>query len=429
MKYFPLKTVLFCILVVPLLFTGTLTSLEQYLNKRYEHKIQNLIFSQTDQLLNGKISIYNSVAKDIRWLLETDILVKTFNLRPYIRVKTKEGKCIYSRCSIDGRTSVKQDILWGEDETVHQVQTSEQKQISKKPQSSNLSDSQRDKEQLNNIAIVESNDSDFAQQNKSIMDIGLEIQVVMAIRENSLVSNLSLFIYISLSLSIFGFFYNKAISKFIKDDMRRGETISNLVKDEQEYIEKLETLKKERELLAEKLTEAKVYYQEERRIASIAEEELFDEIVQLEKKLEENISLQQEKEDEIEDLKNQLEKVERRKGSVKKRKSVDVIQKRFGNIYKNIEMNRRAIAGLIDLDEDMQIKAEEVIHQLNEDPLGVTVKRKVFAGKKNKTASFEVLFAYNGRLYFRNLEGNRVEILVIGTKNTQDKDMEFLHYI
>jgi len=93
-------------------------------------------------------------------------------------------------------------------------------------------------------------------------------------------------------------------------------------------------------------------------------------------------------------------------------------------------MNKKAIEGLLDLDDDdMQLKAEEVVHQLNDDPSGVLVKRKVFTGKKNKTASFEVLFAYNGRLYFRNIEGNRIEVLVIGTKNSQDKDMEFLHSI
>ncbi len=87
------------------------------------------------------------------------------------------------------------------------------------------------------------------------------------------------------------------------------------------------------------------------------------------------------------------------------------------------------MTGLFDLNDDMQIKAEEVIHQLNEDSSAVTVKRKVFAGKKNKTASFEVLFAYNGRLYFRNIEGGRIEVLIVGTKNSQVKDMDYLHSI
>ena len=57
----------------------------------------------------------------------------------------------------------------------------------------------------------------------------------------------------------------------------------------------------------------------------------------------------------------------------------------------------------------------------------ITIKRKVFSGKKHRTACFEVLFAYNGRLYFKKNENNMTEVVVIGTKNTQLKDMDFLH--
>lgn len=409
MKYFPLKTVLFCILVIPLLFTATLTHLEQYLNISYKYKIENHIAAHINELLDGSITIYNAVDKNIRNFLETDMLVKILHLQPDIKVMVKGGSLIYSKCGIEGIDSTKNDTFWNSDDVL------------KDTQKSNNSDIANYNEQVHRI--------DTIRQNKKIMDTGLEVRVSMAIRENPLLSNLILLIYMGFSLLIFGYFYKKAISKVITDDFQRGETIARLVKYEKEYLDKLETLKTERELLAQKLTEAKAYHQEERRIASIAEEELVDEIVQLEKRLDENISLQKEKEQEIENLKSQLEKVERRKGSSKKRKSIDVIEKRFGNLYKNIEMNRKTLTGLLDLDDDMQIKAEEVIHQLNDDPSGVTVKRKVFAGKKNKTASFEVLFAYNGRLYFRNLEGNRIEILIVGTKNTQDKDMEFLHYI
>ena len=70
-------------------------------------------------------------------------------------------------------------------------------------------------------------------------------------------------------------------------------------------------------------------------------------------------------------------------------------------------------------------QAEEIIHQLNSDPDLVPVKRKVFS-KKGKTTSFEVVFAYNGRLYFRKPGGNRIKILTIGSKNTQQKDLLFI---
>ena len=64
---------------------------------------------------------------------------------------------------------------------------------------------------------------------------------------------------------------------------------------------------------------------------------------------------------------------------------------------------------------------------LDRKPENVTIKRKVFSGKKHRTTCFEVLFAYNGRLYFKKNENNSIEVLVIGTKNTQTKDMDFIH--
>ena len=73
----------------------------------------------------------------------------------------------------------------------------------------------------------------------------------------------------------------------------------------------------------------------------------------------------------------------------------------------------------------MKIKAEEVIHQLNENPSLVTIKRKVFGGKGQKTV-LEVIFGYKGRLYFRNTKEQRVEVLAMGTKNTQARELEFL---
>jgi type IV secretory pathway VirD2 relaxase len=79
----------------------------------------------------------------------------------------------------------------------------------------------------------------------------------------------------------------------------------------------------------------------------------------------------------------------------------------------------------MELGDDMKIKSEEVIHRLNENSTAVKIKRKVF-GKKGRETVREVIFAYNGRLYFRKIKDCKIEILAIGTKNTQTKDLEFL---
>jgi len=63
---------------------------------------------------------------------------------------------------------------------------------------------------------------------------------------------------------------------------------------------------------------------------------------------------------------------------------------------------------------------------LNEDPSLVTIKRKVF-GKKGRQTVLEVVFGYKGRLYFRKKKDGKIDILIIGSKNSQPKDLEFLN--
>ena len=55
----------------------------------------------------------------------------------------------------------------------------------------------------------------------------------------------------------------------------------------------------------------------------------------------------------------------------------------------------------------------------------VAVKRKVF-GKKNRETVLDAVFAFKGRLYFRKRDDRRVEVVAIGTKNTQELELEFL---
>ena len=83
------------------------------------------------------------------------------------------------------------------------------------------------------------------------------------------------------------------------------------------------------------------------------------------------------------------------------------------------------VADHVEANEDLRLKAEEVIHQLNAAPDLVPIKRKVF-GKKNRETVLEVVFAYKGRLYFRKGIDRRVEVLAVGTKNTQGRELEFL---
>jgi hypothetical protein len=157
------------------------------------------------------------------------------------------------------------------------------------------------------------------------------------------------------------------------------------------------------------------------------EDDLILEIETMEKKLLGNLELRNIQQQEIQALKEVLadnEKEQRREDRARS-KAEEVIRKRLATLYKNLLINDRAVQGMAALNEDLRLKAEEIIYQLNYAPDLVTIKRKVF-GKKNRETVLEVVFAYKGRLYFRRGADRRVEVVAIGTKNTQERELDFL---
>ena len=136
--------------------------------------------------------------------------------------------------------------------------------------------------------------------------------------------------------------------------------------------------------------------------------------------------LKEELEYEALQLQEDLERIkERTQKSKKKKKQVENIHKRFRVLYKQLVFTERALDGFKSLTGDFQLKAEEIIHKLNEDDSQVSVKRKVFS-KGGKTNILEVDFAYSGRIYFQRELNGKIKLVAIGTKNTQDQDLAYI---
>jgi len=184
---------------------------------------------------------------------------------------------------------------------------------------------------------------------------------------------------------------------------------------------------KDKKNLISEIKEIKKQLKKENIKARKNEDEMIKEIVALEEKINNKIIFLNERQEEIDALKETIKLFEKeaRKESKQKTKVYNSVRKRFKTLYKNISIDKRAIIGFLDLTEDMKIKSEEIIHKLNENPKLVPIKRKVFS-KKSRATVQEVIFAYNGRLYFRATKNSQIEILTIGTKNTQIRDLEFL---
>lgn len=382
MKFFPLKIVIVCLILTPFLYIITLNVSQIYLDKHYLQNIQNIIIGDSRPLLNGTIQIEEQIANNINAYLKQDFLIQYTGLEITIRVTTRQGKIIFPLYS---------DMNFLATEILNEL------------------DSQT-----------------IANKNFEILNNELTVKAKVNLNHGSKIANLILFSYSLLSSMVFFIFYRRGSLKTIRNRQSEKELIKDLEKQGQSQQQILQGLKKERQGLFENIKVLNTKYQENKETAKINEEEMFEEILSLEEQLNTFIELKKQRESEIDELKSTLQKYERRKGSKSRRNEFDFLSKLFSVLYKNITINRKALTGLLSLTEDQQIKAEEIIHQLDQIPENVVIKRKVFSGKKHKTTCLEILFAYNGRLYFRKQE-NLIEVVVIGTKNTQTKDMEFLH--
>jgi hypothetical protein len=387
MKHFPFKVVVFCLVITPVLYTVTLAGCRNYLEEKYLSKIENEFIGNSSDLLNGSVRIEDRIAKNIQAILNGDTLIRLAKLDLEVQVTEGRGKIIYP--TYVGADEFQEDSLGYYDTQA------------------------------------------VADKNFAILNSGLKVHAVLHLDHGSFIANLIFALYSGISILIFFMFYRRGSKQAKQERDAKNELIQDLKQDlkknEMRHEQLEEDLKHERVELFKNIKQLDERYQSEQKKAKINEDEMFNEIIELEDQLNTYIELKERRDVEINELKSNLEKYERRKSAGKsKRIEYNFISKRFKAVYKNIEMGKKALEGFILLTEDQQIKAEETIHQLDRDPGSVIVKRKVFSGKKHKSTCFEVLFAYNGRLYFMN-HPSRTQVVIIGTKQTQNRDMEYLH--
>ena len=382
MKYLSFKIVILCILLPPVVYIFSVQSLETHLKNRYTSEIENIYTGNTHALFEGSISIRDSINKNINLYLQSKSLI-SWGVDVKVTVTTKRGTILFPAFFENDATS-----------------------------------------------LLQPDPIQIATENYNLMHEGLILNVDLKVGHNTLISNTILIFYIFVSFTILYYHYRSGLIKAKQDDIEKEKEIDRLLKLKNIYTEKLKFLGQDRKKLTSEAKKIKNQMEDEKEKASRNEDEMIKEIVFLEKETETNLALQIKQQEEIDSLKEKIDQYTKslQKESRQKTKNYPSIKKRFDTIYKNLSINERAINGFIDLTDDMKIKVEEIIHQLNEDPKLVSIKRKVF-GKKGHETVLEVIFAYKGRLYYRKTKDNKIEVLVIGTKNTQTKDLEFLEKI
>ncbi|MFH0726038.1 MAG: hypothetical protein V2B19_06760 [Pseudomonadota bacterium] len=379
MKFFPFRLLVLCVLLPTVLYGFSVQALESYLKYRYTGGIEETYIGDMTPLFSGSRRLKDVIKENIDRYLQKDVL-PVWAVSVEVLVSTQNGNILYPAAF----------------------------------------------EALDPSVLPRENQA-IASENFALLNEALAVSVNVAVAFDSPISLAILAGYIFISVSVLYRFYRSGIKKLLQEEDIRNIEIKRLREQEDAYNNRLQALERERKEISAELEKRETALQSEKAKAASTEAQLFGEIVSLDSKIKENINHQAHQLKEIDVLREKIlnYEAELNRGERQRIKEADSIGKRFKAIYKNVLINDRAVDGFIGLPDDMRIKAEELIHRLNDEPEQVPIKRKVF-GKKGRETVLEVLFSYNGRLYFRRLKNQAVEILIIGTKNSQVKDLEYI---
>ncbi len=377
MRFFSIKILCACILLPPVLYLLTVQIMERSAEAHITRQIEEIYTGDPQTLLDGSARLEDVIEANINRYLAGSFLARN-GFAIHVSVTASSGKLVYPALSENEETG--------------------------------LSDSRK-----------------VALENFAALSAGLTVRVEARLEHNRLISNSVLCGYALAAMVVLLVHYRSAGRQIQSEEDRRRLELGHLLELDRSNTIRLAELEQQRELMAAELRKLRSYLQDERARAERNEDELIGEIDALEKRLAENIELQAAQQAETQSFKEKLSVLEKeqRREERGRQKAAIAYQKRFATLYKNVLVSDRAVDGLLDLNEEMRLKAEEVVHQLNANPDLVSIKRKVF-GKKNRETVLEVVFAYKGRLYFRRGADRRAEIVAIGTKNTQERELEFL---
>jgi uncharacterized protein YjiS (DUF1127 family) len=189
--------------------------------------------------------------------------------------------------------------------------------------------------------------------------------------------------------------------------------------------DEIRELERERETLRRKLHELAGREAQLRTHAARATE-LEQERQALEELLDEALEDVGHKEGEIAALQNRLKVAAKKEPSGGRSRETERLARRLRTLYKGLEIDDRAISDLVALrDDTMKLRAEEALKRLSDDPDTAAVRRKV-GGLPPHLSIFELGFAGKGRIYYTRGKSRRFRILLVGAKNTQPTDLEYL---
>jgi len=376
------------IFLPPICYLLTLNMMEGYFQKRGAAKLNQIIIQDFEALYEGRYTVKEEINRNIGEYLSQSLMFR-LGVRMHILVKTRDDHILYP-------------VLFRKDLKGSNAEND----FSELPTKS-----------LNFVEV--------ASENYNILNKGLVLSLDVRIRHNSWLSNSILVFYVFLFVTILQVFIRKGIREAERQEKEQADLIQRLsdqltraekrLKEtegkEDNYLERIDDLKKDKRDLSKDI------------------DGFVDEMEGLESGLKEQRELKEEMEFEVLQLREEMDRLKVKfKKPKQKKKKAETTHKRFKVLYKNLIFMDRAVEGFLSLTDEFQLKAEEVIHNLNEDDTQVPVKRKVF-GKGGKMNILEVDFSYSGRIYFQKDSQHKTKIVTIGTKNTQEKDLAYIESV
>jgi hypothetical protein len=267
------------------------------------------------------------------------------------------------------------------------------------------------------------------------------VDVEVAVQHNTLLSNVVLVAYAGLLITVLALYTRRlagreaerlaelalardalaARTTSIEGELGAVRSRLDEVEPENEIqAEEIDALQRERGELQQRLAGLE-QREAALRSGTARAQKLDEERRALEELLEEATQELSTKDEELAELRSQSRRAGRRAA-----RDEEQVARRLRTLYKNLEIDDRAIRNLVDLgDEAKRLRAEEAIKRLSDEPETAMVRRKV-GGLPPHLSIFELGFADKGRIYYTGGKARRFRVLAIGAKNSQKTDLEFL---
>ncbi|MFQ5457606.1 MAG: hypothetical protein ACE5FC_04020 [Myxococcota bacterium] len=279
--------------------------------------------------------------------------------------------------------------------------------------------------------------AETAQENFRLMRQGLALDIRAVIGNNTWLANGILILYLFALLQVLWYHARRFVLRTEQEKLEIAERL------DRESAERVARIESELKRVTGKLNEASRRASERvTRIRALESEkaeleeklggwswedatELEKEMENLEAQLAEAKAEKKQHELKIEEISSRAQKRQAPSVPRGKAREADLIEKRFKMLYKNLEFEHRVIADLFNLgDDDAMVRAEEIIKRLNDRDENLPMRRKV--GGLERGNIFELGFGSKGRIYCCHGEGGKMRVVLIGAKNTQDKDLSYL---